>query len=147
MQAPLVPCMLKRLNRAESSRASSLFKAPAPPRRDTDFLSSGWAMLTDGFCIPEETWAPTASLPVPSACPPAKKADRRVLAVSFHCLLCRLLTVHRVPSLSPCLRWWRAGGGGIHIMSFGGRQEAPEIQLLNALPLIHKVLWKLMSSS
>lgn len=31
VQAPLVPCMLKRLNRAESSRASSLLKAPALP--------------------------------------------------------------------------------------------------------------------
>lgn len=41
----------------------------------------------------------------PSACPSAEKADRRVLAVSFHCLLCRLLTIHRVPSLSRCLRW------------------------------------------
>lgn len=34
-------------------------ESPAPPRRDTDFLSSGSAVLTDGFCIPEEMWPPT----------------------------------------------------------------------------------------
>lgn len=58
VQAPLVPCMLKRLNRAESSRASSPLESPGSPphptppplpRRDTDFLSSGSPLLTNGF--------------------------------------------------------------------------------------------------